>query len=275
MKVLTVLLICVAVAAANVLPIDSNGPRFAHPIDGRVVGGQNAERNSAPWIVSIQWVLLGARHMCGASIIANDWVVTAAHCLVGLPPIGRMEVAAGRHDISLNEATEQRRVLDRKWVHENYPGGVAPNDIGLIHLQIPFAFNSAVRAIALPRSGVIHSGQVRLAGWGSTSTGLLPNMPNILQDVWKPIIPYDTCEEVLGDSPLAPTNVCTGPLTGGISACSGDSGGPLEQNGELVGIVSWGFIPCGSSGAPSVYTRVSAFIEWINSIRGAYKAELP
>lgn len=271
MKVIAVLFLCVAIAAANVIQ-----PHFGHPIEGRVVGGQNAPRNSAPWITSIQWVLLGARHMCGASIISSEWVVTAAHCLVGLPPIGRMELAAGRHDISVSEATEQRRVIDRKWVHQDYPGGVAPNDIGLIHLQIAFALNSAVQAIALPQRGKIHSGEVRLVGWGSTSTGLLPAYPNVLQEVRKPIVPYDVCLDVLGnDSPLDPTNVCTGPLTGGVSACSGDSGGPLEQNGELVGIVSWGYIPCGSVGAPSVYTRTSAHIDWINSIRSAYKSELP
>ena len=51
----------------------------------------------------------------------------------------------------------------------------------------------------------------------------------------------------------------------------GDSGGPLikvRQNGvkEIIGVVSWGVIPCGGAGAPAVFVRVSAFIEWINSI---------
>lgn len=266
-------LLCVAVAVANVLPIDSGAPRFGFPVEGRIVGGQNAQRHAAPWMVSIQWVLLGARHMCGASIISPDWVVTAAHCLIGLPPIGRMEVAAGRHDISVSENTEQRRSLNRRFVHEQFGGNVGPYDIGLLHFQIPFAFNAAVGAIALPRPDVTHSGTVRLVGWGSTSTGMLPTLPNILQTVNKPIVPYETCEAVLGDSPLHPTNVCTGPLSGGTSACSGDSGGPLDQNGELVGIVSWGMIPCGSVGAPSVYTKVSSYIHWINSIRGLIKDE--
>ena len=39
---------------------------------------------------------------------------------------------------------------------------------------------------------------------------------------------------------------------------------------EVIGVVSWGFIPCGSVGAPSVYTRVSAHIDWINSIMDKY-----
>lgn len=54
----------------------------------------------------------------------------------------------------------------------------------------------------------------------------------------KPIVPYDECVKVLGGAgatPLHPTNICTGPLTGGVGACSGDSGGPLVQyNGNEV-----------------------------------------
>lgn len=272
MKVLAVFLVCVAVAVANVIPAESQKQRFGFP-EGRIVGGQDASPHSAPYIVSIQWVLLSARHICGGSIIGSDWIITAAHCLVGLPAIGRLEAAAGRHDFSLAESTEQRRLIDRRWVHPDYPGGVAPNDIALIHVQIPFAITYAVNAIALPPAHSIHSGNARLNGWGSTSTGLLPNNPNILQVVYKPVLPWEVCRDVLGDSPLTSTMLCTGPLTGGVSACSGDSGGPLELNNQLIGIVSWGYIPCGSVGAPSVYTRVSAFIDWINSIRYTYKAD--
>lgn len=64
------------------------------------------------------------------------------------------------------------------------------------------------------------------------------------------------------------TNVCTGPLYDAISSCSGDSGGPLAQEGangtEVIGIVSWGVSPCGYPGAPSVYVKVSSFIDFIS-----------
>ena len=64
-------------------------------------------------------------------------------------------------------------------------------------------------------------------------------------------------------------NICTGPLTGGItggiSACTGDSGGPVAQNGQVIGIVSWVISPCGSVGAPSVHTKVSNYIDFIDA----------
>lgn len=59
------------------------------------------------------------------------------------------------------------------------------------------------------------------------------------------------------------SNICTGPLTGGTSPCAGDSGGPLVRNGEVVGIVSWGFSPCGKENSPTVFTNVANFVDFI------------
>lgn len=257
---LVALLLCVATASAAQYGFST----------GRVVGGQNAVPHSAPWIVTLQWGLGTPAQHCGGSIIAPAWVVTAAHCLGGITNIGTFIMIAGRHNIGIAEPqSEQRRDINRArtWSHPQYEGGVGPFDIGMIHAAPAFTFNTFVQPIALPAAGFIHSGAATLHGWGSTSTGIFPILPHILQTVTKPIIPMGQCEAVMGPgSPVHPTNVCTGPLSGGISACSGDSGGPLSQAGQLVGVVSWGTIPCGSPNAPSVYVRTSAFNAWINSI---------
>lgn len=251
--------------------------KFGFP-SGRITGGEDAQPHSAPWIVSMQWGMLGmTAHICGGSIIADRWVVTAAHCLDAIPDFGTWILIAGRHRLDKEEpATEQQRDVERRnaWRHEGYTGGVAPYDIGLLRVERPFDLNGvSVAAIGLPAPDVIHSGRVDLHGWGSVSTSWWPITPDVLQTVNKPIVPMDECERVIGESPLHETNLCTGPLTGGVSACSGDSGGPLTQNGtELVGIVSWGYIPCGSPNAPSVYGRVSAFVEWIGDIIDAADA---
>jgi len=176
------------------------------------------------------------------------------------------------HNLDSFQGVEQIRPVNlaRTFIHEDWNGvggGVGPHDISLIAVYEPFLYNDFVSPIALPDANEIHSGQVTLHGWGSTSTGFFPIYPNILQTVSKPIIPMDVCMAQFGETPVHENNVCTGPLTGGISACSGDSGGPLTQNGELVGIVSWGFIPCGQPNAPSFYVRTSAYVQWIDTIR--------
>lgn len=265
------LLICTAVAAGSALALPQQPPRFGFS-HGRITGGEDAQPHSAPWIVSMQWGVLGyTSHLCGGSIIAARWAVTAAHCLDAVPSFGTWLLIAGRHRLDKAEpATEQTREVERRnaWRHEKYSGGVGPFDIGLLRVEQPFDLNGvSVRAIGLPKADVIHAGRTDLHGWGSVSTTVWPITPDRLQTVNIPIVPLAECARVLGESPLHETNVCTGPLTGGVSACSGDSGGPLTQNGtELVGIVSWGYIPCGSVNAPSVYGRVSAFVEWIEDI---------
>lgn len=175
----------------------------------------------------------------------------------------------------------------------------------MIRLETPLEFTKEVQAIALPEPGSTPTGDAILSGWGSTSESWIPDMPNELQHVDLHYLDLQTCHEnverLTGSSPVHETNVCTGPVTGGISACSvrlqtyeklllyykyeiliyqifiyvvqGDSGGPLISNEEkpvLTGIVSWGIIPCGTRGAPSVYTGVSNYNTWIQEIINKY-----
>lgn len=82
-----------------------------------------------------------------------------------------------------------------------------------------------------------------------------------------PIHAEDVCFRCWESGAYHHTNICAGDLSGRISACSGDSGGPLAQeiNNEtvIVGVVSWGLIICGIPDKPSVFTRVSLYHDWI------------
>ncbi|XP_047346991.1 trypsin-1-like [Vespa velutina] len=239
----------------------------------RIVGGENANKGEFPYQVSLQWGLTSSntKHFCGGSILNEKWIITAGHCILAVPSVGAFVVKAGKHNIKYSEKGEQIIKVKRSIVHELYPGGVAPYDIALVELQAPLSLSKEISAINLPNPEDVPTGNVLLSGWGSISKTSVAEMPDILQKANLPLISINECynalNDLIGPSPLADTNICSGPLTGGYSACSGDSGGPLVQksNGktELVGIVSWGIIPCGTRGAPSVYTRVSAFNNWI------------
>ncbi|XP_066587685.1 transmembrane protease serine 9-like [Prorops nasuta] len=252
--------------------IGYNLPIFNNVPESRITGGSAAEKGQFPHQVSLQWGFIATQHFCGGIIINSEWVLTAGHCILALPSYGTFNVKAGKHKLNVKEDTEQTVGVAKSFVHEKYEGDVGPYDIALIKLKKPLSLSKAISPINLPLADAEHSGTVVLSGWGSISTTNSPIMPNELQKAELPVVDLETCkqaiEDLVGPSPLHETNVCTGPLTGGLSACSGDSGGPLiaiksENEAEVVGIVSWGIIPCGSPGAPSVYTKVSSYIDWI------------
>ncbi|XP_049962284.1 trypsin-1-like [Schistocerca serialis cubense] len=236
---------------------------------GRIVGGQDATKGQFPYQVSLQWVVLGiSSHTCGGSIISTKAVLTAGHCTQsGL--LGYYVAVAGEHDLSADEGTEQTIEVADQILHPDYKpwGNVAINDVAVFTLQSELTLDTYVQKIALPvADSVPTAGSIAaLSGWGSTKSGILPHDPDILQYVDVSVIGMTECYELLDNySALNDNNVCTGPVTGGIAACTGDSGGPLAQDGTVIGIVSWGLMPCGSEGAPTVFTRVSAYEDFIN-----------
>lgn len=79
-----------------------------------------------------------------------------------------------------------------------------------------------------------------------------------------PVVERETCREWYSDFywEVRDDQICVGVLEGGVGACSGDSGGPMVVNNELVGITSWAD-PCAKPHHPTVYTSVPYYINWI------------
>ncbi|KAH8266642.1 hypothetical protein KR018_004797, partial [Drosophila ironensis] len=233
--------------------------------NGRVVGGTAAAANSAPYAVSMQY---SGTHYCAASILNANWLVTAAHCLANSAQVLGSTLVAGSIAVAGTASTTQKRSITYFVVNELYTGGTVPYDIGLVYTPTAFVWSAAVAPVTLPSSGVVPTGTATLYGWGSTSTTNTASYPTTLQVASNlPIISLTSCESALGTkgSDVHSTNLCTGPLTGGVSICTSDSGGPLVQNGVLIGLVSWGKLPCGQADSPSVYVQVSSFISWIST----------
>lgn len=242
--------------------------------ESRIVGGEDAASDTAPFIVSLQWSTeTRRRHFCAAAIINSEWILTAAHCMQALPTDSLIKIVAGRTNLNAAESEdEQIRFVDDIVVHQNFTGGISADDIALLKINEAFEWTDSVQPIALPRAKDELKGKVSIYGWGSTTRDYVPEYPEALQVAVADIIAYKDCEAVLGGegaTPLKKSNLCTGPLEGGVSTCNGDSGGPLvksDKEGQktLVGIVSWGFYPCGGAGSPSIYAKVASYIQWIN-----------
>ncbi|XP_049829584.1 prostatic glandular kallikrein-6-like [Schistocerca gregaria] len=180
------------------------------------------------------------------------------------------KIVAGINSLTNDPAIEQTVQVAQQIRHPSYQEdfNVAINDVTIFQLKTSLSLGGNVQAIPLPTSRSVPSAgsSATLSGWGSTSTriGMFPDMPDILQWVDVTAISNTECAQLVPDSPVNDNNVCTGPVDGSISACTGDSGGPLTQDGTLIGIASWGIWPCGTVGAPSVFTRVAAYTHFIN-----------
>ncbi|KAM8766697.1 trypsin-like [Acanthopagrus latus] len=230
------------------------GAAFAAAEDEKVVGGYECPGHSVPYQVSLN----AGYHFCGGSLISSQWVLSAAHC-----HMSRIQVRLGEHNIAVNEGTEQWIDASMMIMHPYYNSYNLDNDIMLIKLSYPATLNSYVQTISLPSRCPVADENCMVSGWGNTITNG-NNFPDRLQCLRQPIIDDRICMNAYPGM-LTANMVCSGFMQGGASSCQGDSGGPLVCNGQLQGVVSWGY-ECAMPGHPSVYARVCRYNNWISSV---------
>ncbi|TDG44854.1 hypothetical protein AWZ03_008751 [Drosophila navojoa] len=274
MKVLAFTILVLVAASAQAGKLSDNLIKFIPSFPtGFVINGTEADPHAAPYIISLSAKFEKHTHICGGTIVNKEWIITAAHCIIS-NPVG-MGVIAGLHKRAEVDERTQHREIDFGRVHEQYTGGVGPFDIAILHVSEPFELNEWVSPAALPSREEIHEGETHLYGWGQPKSYILTPAKTLLT-LTTEVLNYEDCKAALPeDAPLDPSNVCSDSLQQSKSACNGDSGGPLvvehkDAPSELIGVVSWGYIPCGLANYPSVYTRVSAYIDWIAKIQSAY-----
>ncbi|XP_068231880.1 transmembrane protease serine 9-like [Palaemon carinicauda] len=236
----------------------------------RIVGGVSTRVHEYPWQVGLTIRYL-KRPFCGGSIISDEWVLTAAHCVRG-STASNLIVIIGEHNWGTTSETSQmsRKNVILIIIHPNYDTRNQNNDIALLQLATPIAFSSdnKIAPVCLPKKqNPYEHVDAIVTGWGTTASG--GKQTYELHEVVVPTISNSECRKSYGNY-ITGNMICAGLLEGGKDSCQGDSGGPMVTGSDSagnvmiqIGVVSWGY-GCGYSNYPGVYTRVANYISWIS-----------
>ena len=262
-------LLVAALAVAAALPSSA----------GAVVGGRDATQ-AYPYMAALLYDSGGRPAapddaVCGASLVRADWVLTAAHCVVGDDgkpvPATSLAFLVGSHRLDRPQEGDTVPAAE-VIVHERYGRqdneAAASYDVALIRLARPAAQGAPVRIPAPSEKGLWAAGRrATVTGWGAQAFGD-PGLTyqNQLQEVDVPMVSDAECAAAYPSDGIngrfePRTMVCAGERYGTKDACQGDSGGPLvvpDASGALVqaGVVSFGF-GCGYPAQYGVYSRVA------------------
>ncbi|XP_045487434.1 chymotrypsin-2-like [Pieris rapae] len=207
-------------------------------------------------------------HTCGGSIINQQYILTAARCIVG-KRADELSIVVGSHQINTGGT---RHKIKKLVPHEKYSKATGKNDIGVVQVKGKIQYNDNVQPIQLVKQHIRIGRKCLLTGWGKTD--LKKNIyPNNLQILYFQTVSNYGCTKKLYTRPSVrpglPVNngqLCAKhPKNQGM--CHGDSGGPLvfEEGNKFLqlGVASWG-ISCAKD-FPDVFASVPGNYAWIQS----------
>jgi len=274
MEKIVILLSVVALALGQTTPRPSQcGHTPIQPNVSRIVGGHVATPGSWPWQAEM---CMGSSFggscplRCGGAIIDKNWIMSAAHCVVGYtntPQNFHMKVGVQKYSDN-NETGEVVTNITKIVVHPKYGSPLENSyDISLLKLSQPLQWTDHIQPVCIPKNVddlLVDNTTMWVTGWGATSEG--GPVSKQLRQVSVPSLSMAHCQQEYPNQ-VDDTMICAGRK--GVDSCQGDSGGPLvtkHTDGRWfqAGIVSWGY-GCAEKNHAGVYGRTSAMCDFIKS----------
>ncbi|XP_062560353.1 collagenase-like [Armigeres subalbatus] len=272
LKIKIVFLTVLSIASAatyDVFPIPRKD--VAHH-DGlkKIVNGQTAEAGQFPWQVSIRATLGRSITVCGGSLIAPQWILTAAHCAKDYTAF---QIGLGSTLLNVPRLTMSTVT---KIIHPDFDPIRLNNDVALIKLPSPVPYSDEISPIQLPPLRYAAKNYQNIvgivSGFGRTSDASQSISSNLKYENMR-LISNSECSTVYGTSVIKDSTLCAiGWDQINQNVCQGDSGGPLviNDNGAFlqIGIVSFVSNRGCSTGDPSGYIRTTSYLHWISQHTG-------
>ncbi|WP_444998070.1 trypsin-like serine protease [Aliikangiella sp. IMCC44359] len=250
-KTKLILAICSALSLNVFASSDLTSQSQGNGIDKKIVNGVETQPGSRTYQAML---VRNGRQWCGGTLIADNWILTAAHC-VDNASTSTLTVRLNSHTVNSGTTHSVSKIV----LHPQ-----TSNDIALLKLTNPAASSLTRALLPTPELENTIAGpgtNVTVSGWGNTSNG--GPSSNVLLEVDLPVLTTEQCRQELGSS-IDERTVCGGGPDG-KSACNGDSGGPyaIRHNGNVysIGTVSWGRACKGAT----AFVRTTAFLDWINT----------
>jgi trypsin len=225
-------------------------------VSPKIVGGTAVPNSKYPFVASVTLYRNGKPDAsCGGSLIDQDSVLTAAHCL--LNTTGAV-VVVGRTDLR-KKGRGQEIGASRPFIHPRYNGH--GYDAGVLKLSRPVKGIKPIKLASAKQNNLeTPARKLTVAGWGLM--GFDGTYPNRLRQAQVPVVSDRRAERSYDALPgpsgyVPPIMIAAGHSK--VNACVGDSGGPLFDFGSptQVGIVSGGYYKCGTARYPGIYTEVN------------------
>lgn len=243
--------------------------------ENRIVGGEEAIKNSIPWQVSL--ASLQDNHFCGGLIVNKDYVMTSAQCVKNLKA-DQIKVRVGIHKLDDPTMKNHTYMVDSIISHD-FEDPQSGGDIALLKLDSSIKLEEGVSESAcLNFDAKEYTEKFLVSGWGTTERSYQSvffdySYTGPISNVLK-----QSSHVLNKDADCKDYNICVKPSTEGDSICQGDSGGPLQYtaNGKTTvdGVAS--FVSGEKSmhgkvyfcNGPSGFTRLSYYEDWVKATIG-------